>query len=293
MCWKKLIDWLNGPEEDPEPIPDPTGETKHTALLFGINNYPGSANDLNGCLNDIADASVKITSVNNDLNTVESKLREISGFTIKKFKDSEATIEKFKSECENAIAKLKPGSVVVVFFDSCFSEGATRGLEMGIVDKKHPTKSRFKDPGLPPRTNVGKKIFRNDLANMKWLAFSGCGEHETSADAYINGRYNGAFTYYALKAMKAGDQWQMLYNIIRSYLPGSGFRQTPALEGPNYLRIKKMFVDPTLVIWYSGHGSYDYDQNGDEIDGYDEVICLHNGNLVDDDINTILQKIPV
>ena len=51
-----------------------------------------------------------------------------------------------------------------------------------------------------------------------------------------------------------------------------------------------------FFIFYSGHGSYTTDLNGDERDGRDEVLIpvdYMNGNIItDDDINDILKKIP-
>ena len=49
MCFKKFYDWLTNP--DPEPIIDPI-KLDHKILHFAINDYPGTANDLNGCIND-------------------------------------------------------------------------------------------------------------------------------------------------------------------------------------------------------------------------------------------------
>jgi hypothetical protein len=270
MCFKKLFpSWFNpGPIPIPDPIPDPTKPRK-VALLFGINDYKGTSNDFRGCLNDIDDVA-------DMLNT------KFPGFIIRKFKDSQATIETFKSECEKEIALLKEDSVVVLEFDSCFSESATR----------NPVRSRFLSPGLLPRTKVAKRIFRSDIANMRYLAWSGCQDDQTSADARIDGRYNGAFTYYALRSIKVGETYRQKFQRLRQYLPNGSYDQIPELEGPDYLRDKKIFEDATLLIWYSGHGSYTYDVNGDEGDGQDEVICLYDGNLLDDEINVILQKIP-
>jgi hypothetical protein len=39
----------------------------------------------------------------------------------------------------------------------------------------------------------------------------------------------------------------------------------------------------SLVFHYSGHGSYTVDRDGDEVDGYDEVICPHDLNMIKDD----------
>lgn len=53
----------------------------------------------------------------------------------------------------------------------------------------------------------------------------------------------------------------------------------------------------TLVLHYSGHGSYVIDTSGDEPDGKDETICPHDydtaGMIRDDDLRTILAKLPI
>lgn len=48
-----------------------------------------------------------------------------------------------------------------------------------------------------------------------------------------------------------------------------------------------------IAITYSGHGTSVYDTTliGDESDGKDEAICLYDGNLIDDDIRSILSKL--
>mgnify|MGYP000844162340 CR=1 FL=1 len=47
-----------------------------------------------------------------------------------------------------------------------------------------------------------------------------------------------------------------------------------------------------LYIHYSGHGTYVEDYSGDELDGYDEALRLYDGVLIDDKMNSMLQKIP-
>nr|TKR90573.1 hypothetical protein D5086_0000232100 [Populus alba] len=50
----------------------------------------------------------------------------------------------------------------------------------------------------------------------------------------------------------------------------------------------------SLVFHFSGHGSQKKDQNGDELDGYDETLCPTDfetqGMIVDDEINEIIVK---
>lgn len=47
-----------------------------------------------------------------------------------------------------------------------------------------------------------------------------------------------------------------------------------------------------LAFTYSGHGTSVVDKDSDEIDGKDEAICLYDGNLLDDEIRIILNKLP-
>jgi len=47
-----------------------------------------------------------------------------------------------------------------------------------------------------------------------------------------------------------------------------------------------------LVITYSGHGTQRPDYNRDEADGRDEAWCLYDGNLIDDEIQKIIAKVP-
>lgn len=50
----------------------------------------------------------------------------------------------------------------------------------------------------------------------------------------------------------------------------------------------------SLFFHFSGHGSQQYDRNGDEEDGYDETICptdfRHAGQIVDDELNALMVR---
>jgi len=45
------------------------------------------------------------------------------------------------------------------------------------------------------------------------------------------------------------------------------------------------------VFTYSGHGTQVSDVSDDESDPYDEAICLYDGNVIDDDLRAILNRI--
>lgn len=66
----------------------------------------------------------------------------------------------------------------------------------------------------------------------------------------------------------------------------AGFKQ--ALEA----LATQVSADDRVVIYFSGHGSNLKDTNGDEDDGLDETLYMHDGHFVDDDFATLLKKIP-
>jgi len=265
MCFKK---WFRPPIVPINPV-------ERRLLTFGKNKYGGQ--NLQGCWND-------------SLNLSKELLLLYPDFDVRKFRDGEVTVNRYISEVENAISLLNPGATVLVMADSCFSGTITRFPGMGLIEKNHPTRNRFYDQGLPQRKTVNKKIFRNS-GDLRWIVMSGCGEHQTSADAYIGGQYVGAFTYFAIIALEKGMTYKQWYDRIREYLPSAYFSQSPTLEGPDELLNRKVFEDETLVIHNSSHGTYTYDIDGDENDGQDEALYFDK-ILIDDKIGQILSKIP-
>ena len=63
---------------------------------------------------------------------------------------------------------------------------------------------------------------------------SGCQSHELSADAYINNRYNGAFTHYLIRNLnKYSDTKNMkdVIALVNKDLAKNGYDQSPQSEG--------------------------------------------------------------
>jgi hypothetical protein len=63
---------------------------------------------------------------------------------------------------------------------------------------------------------------------------SACASNELSADAFINNRYNGAFTYYLIKNLvEYGNSKPMdlIINLVNSDLTHHGYDQNPQTEG--------------------------------------------------------------
>lgn len=262
MC-KKLFAWLfpKPPVIMPEPIPE---GSKKIALLFGINDYEGSASDLSGCLNDIDDVEEKL-------------ITEFSGYVIRKFKDSQVTCDRFYNEIKNVLVNSKAGDFIILWYsghgtqlqsnheidgydealylydgaftddrmmelqqmtptgvvfnsnlDSCFSGGMAKGFCL------QPTyKNRFHQmPGVPI---LSKRVVSISKLSSKWVFNVFCDEGQTSADAWFNNRANGAGTFFFLKCFTLGTMFKAAMIKLQTYLPGNGFNQAPKLLGDGSL----------------------------------------------------------
>ena len=94
-------------------------------LLVGINNYPGTGSDLQGCLNDVADGKSTLTakSMNdpgasgriNDAMDAESTLRGL-GFTGTTLLNSQATRANILTKLKSLVANAKSGDSIVFYY---------------------------------------------------------------------------------------------------------------------------------------------------------------------------------
>lgn len=70
--------------------------------------------------------------------------------------------------------------------------------------------------------------------NEVGLLISGCQSHQTSADAYINGKYMGALTYMVIDTLKKLNyecDYKMLIEQVNNRMVQYGFTQRPELNG--------------------------------------------------------------
>ncbi len=51
--------------------------------------------------------------------------------------------------------------------------------------------------------------------------------------------------------------------------------------------------DDQLLVFFSGHGNYYQDANGDEADGYDEALLFYDAPLLDDTLALLLEQVPM
>lgn len=143
---------------------------------------------------------------------------------------------------------LPKGCALEVLLDSCHSGTGTREL-LGLAQL--PPEQSFKPRFLPPPADILCRVDddlplqhlfsgrSNPTPNTlppipEYLSlFSGCADNQTSADALIGGKYNGAFTYYFckhLRDVKGKITRSDLLKRVRASLKHEDFDQVPQLE---------------------------------------------------------------
>lgn len=170
-------------------------------------------------------------------------------------------------EIHDLLLARKPGVRLVLISDSCHSGTVTRAAAPD-PDAEDAPRPRFMPMGnwLPeeqlPRGASGKPLaqlavtagssaFRSAVSRKSGdLLLAGCqeGPNNFSYDARIKGRANGAFTYYALKALAALEAHQPNATyadwhraITPQYLPSASYPQSPQIFGDAVARRRKIF----------------------------------------------------
>jgi hypothetical protein len=146
--------------------------------------------------------------------------------------------------------KVPKGVYLTMFCDSCHSGTMTRGLNNpGNKTKERHTpryleppfdiKSRSVDRKLPVKI-IGAK--QDKSASQNHILISGCKDDQTSADANIGNKYQGAFTWAITKAIKSNPNitFKEAHNQAVQTLK-SEFTQIPQLSGDSTLVNRKVF----------------------------------------------------
>lgn len=175
------------------------------------------------------------------------------------------------------LAQQVPAGVFVEgFFDTCFSgtghsvvsrSGVINpvGIERTILVEKRriirvpvrPRVHRFLQPPdhlvavMEGRTRINRvlsPLLERGVApkgiGVFQALWSGCGEQQTSADAFIGGKYNGAFTYYwceAVKRLHGKISRNDILKRIREKLVTDGYDQIPELTCSDSYASKFLF----------------------------------------------------
>ena len=73
----------------------------------------------------------------------------------------------------------------------------------------------------------------NGTGVLNRILFSGCKDNQYSADAYINGIWQGAFTEAYTTYINPAISWGDMYEDVITHLRAGRFDQTPQLGGGN------------------------------------------------------------
>jgi len=89
----------------------------------------------------------------------------------------------------------------------------------------------------------GSKQQKTKAVNINHALVSGCKSNQTSADAYIKGRYRGALSYYLVKTIKENPDKNLaeVHAKAKSAILRAGYSQESQLEAPASLMIRKIF----------------------------------------------------
>jgi metacaspase-1 len=258
------------------------------ALCIGINDYPGTQNDLSGCVNDASDWAAELTQ---------------RGFAVTRLLDAQATHAALSEAIEGLIQGAAKGDTLVITYsghgtwvpdssgdepdgrdealcpydigsagpllddqirqlfaarpagvrillisDSCHSGSVTRGKEEDL-DPGHPRARFMPLESWMPANELPRASARpaNLVGGLKRsggdLLLAGCLDTQYSWDTSFRGRANGAFTYYALKALRESNpaNYEAWFTAIRSYLPSTKLPQDPQILGSAAARRFKVF----------------------------------------------------
>lgn len=143
--------------------------------------------------------------------------------------------------------EIPRGVRLSVISDSCFSGTVTRAVSG--IKTPDDRRTRFLNPSVIGRNvlmNIHKTKPKSKYkeSNMKEVLLSGCNDKEYSYDARIEGKYHGAMTYFALKAIedsKYNISFKKLHKKLFKLLEKAGFEQHPQLEGKFINKSKPIF----------------------------------------------------
>ena len=126
--------------------------------------------------------------------------------------------------------------------DSCHSAGLSSVTDRKVTFYNHP-RSYPVPVDIFWRLKSAKELnlyqsreFINGVLDIGFL--SGCKKDQTSADAFINNSYNGAFTYYLIDNLKHYKDLSLkdLMVKINEALLSAGYKQQPQAEGARTLK---------------------------------------------------------
>lgn len=137
-------------------------------------------------------------------------------------------------ELQSILGTIKPGVNLLFVSDSCNSGTVDQIRNQAITSKVRGLTLPANLRNLTPLQvdAAAQATFKARAAAGKYVLISGCQDDQTSADAYINGRYNGALTYMLLDAWKqAPKTYGDWHKATLAGLEAGNYEQRPNLVG--------------------------------------------------------------
>jgi hypothetical protein len=250
-------------------MPEIKKTKNNSALLVGI-NYFGTDYELQGCINDTNSINLLISEYkyqnikiltdnseikpdrNNILKEFENLLinsqegdvllffysghgsyvldnnnNEVTGYdqTIIPCDFNKITDDELKIIIQT---NLKKNVTLIALFDCCYSGT--------VLDLKYQYMDSLDNNNFTENNNESETI-----GNV--IMISGCSDIQTSSDANINNKNQGAMTWSFLEACKSEKNitWRNLLIKMRDLLKKSNYRQIPQLSSGNFLNIDSAF----------------------------------------------------
>jgi hypothetical protein len=154
------------------------------------------------------------------------------------------------------LQELKKGVRMEILLDSCHSGTGTREISRNTSSAEfewQSAKNRYLRPPVDIECRyLGEedllkpaRSFRTDREIvMNHILWAGCRDNQTSADAMINGNYNGAFSYYFCKHVRESggniSRTDLLFRVKNS-LKYNKYDQVPQLECKDSVKTGNIF----------------------------------------------------
>ena len=138
-------------------------------------------------------------------------------------------------ELHDLFIKLPANVLLEVYFDTCHSGTGLKAIDMLL--QRRPR--YLPPPSLDAFLNIEQRSPRqlNDLLLKKGITqqilWAGCRANQTSADAHIDGKWHGAFTYFFNKEVRACKNTLTRGDILKKVaadLKAAHYTQVPQLE---------------------------------------------------------------
>jgi hypothetical protein len=155
------------------------------------------------------------------------------------------------------LSELKDGVSMEILLDSCHSGTGTRDIHFPGTRSGSPPETAIYRYMSPPVDIECRYLGEEDTLKparsfstdreiiLNHVLWAGCRDNQTSADALIDGRYNGAFSYYFCKHLRESGgkiTRKDLYTRIKNSLKFNHYDQVPQLECRDALKSKNVFI---------------------------------------------------